>query len=99
MCTTSDNTIIELVQRFQHLTCIDLRGCTRLTGAVLIAIAENCPNLASLDIRGCVKGDKAITAVVEKCPNLLPNGLLHAHESYIPSSKIESRGVYVPGQM
>mmetsp|Transcript_16462 Transcript_16462/g.34382 ORF Transcript_16462/g.34382 Transcript_16462/m.34382 type:complete len:265 (-) Transcript_16462:212-1006(-) len=87
----NDNMIIELVQRFQHLTCIDLRGCTRLTGAVLIAIAENCPNLASLDIRGCKMGDEAITAVVDKCPNLLPNGLLHGHESYIPSSKYSLR--------
>ena len=49
--TTTDEMIIELVHRFQHLTCIDLSGCTNLTDAAITAIADNNPDLTTLTVK------------------------------------------------
>ena len=45
---TTDEMVIALLQRFTRATCIDLRGCKRLTDRSVTAIAELCPHLIQL---------------------------------------------------
>ena len=45
---TTDEMVIALLQRFTRATCIDLRGCRRLTDQSVTAIAELCPHLIQL---------------------------------------------------
>ena len=68
---TTDEMVIALLQRFTRVTCIDLRGCTRLTDQSIEAIAEPCPHLIQLDVRECGNlTDAAIIQVANKCPML-----------------------------
>ena len=45
---TTDEMVVALLQRFKRATCIDLRGCKRLTDRSVTAIAELCPHLIQL---------------------------------------------------
>ena len=53
--TTTDKQITQLVQRFTRVTCIDCSNCGQLTDASVIAIANNCANLAQLNVSGCFR--------------------------------------------
>ena len=48
---TTDEMVIALLQRFTRVTCIDLRGCKRLTDRSVTAIAELCPHLTQLILK------------------------------------------------
>ena len=48
---TTDEMVIALLQRFTRATCIDLRGCKRLTDRSVAAIAELCPHLTQLILK------------------------------------------------
>ena len=68
---TTDEMAIALLQRFTRVTCIDLRGCARLTDQSIEAIAEPCPHLIQLAVGGCGNlTDAAIIEVANKCPEL-----------------------------
>jgi hypothetical protein len=50
---TSD-TLITLIQSIgSRLTCLDLRGCYGVTGEVLSAISEYCPNVETINLSRC----------------------------------------------
>ena len=69
---TTDEMVIALLQRFTRVTCIDLRGCTRLTDQSIEAIAEPCPHLIQLNV-AYLHGnltDAAIIEIANKCPML-----------------------------
>jgi len=69
---TDIDTVIELVQRFHLSTCIDLAGCTELTDAAIVAVADKCPNLALLDVTRCYKlTNTAVVAIANKYTNLV----------------------------
>ena len=68
---TTDDMVIALLRRFTRATCIDLRGCKRLTDRSVTAIAELCPHLTQLILEGCKNlTDAAIIEVANKCPKL-----------------------------
>ena len=68
---TTDEMVIALLQRFTRVTCIDLRGCTRLTDQSVTAIAELCPHLIQRILEECRNlTDAAIIEVANKCPML-----------------------------
>ena len=68
---TTDEMVIGLLQRFTRVTCIDLRGCARLTDQSIKAIAELCPHVIHLNLERCQNlTDAAIIEVANKCPML-----------------------------
>ena len=68
---TTDEMVIALLQRFTRVTCIDLRGCTRLTDRSVAVVATLCPHLIQLILKGCGNlTDAAIIAVANECPKL-----------------------------
>jgi hypothetical protein len=69
--TIEDDDIMPLTCWFHNLQIIEFYICERLTDKIVIAVAENCPQLQQLLMPGCAKvTDSGISKVALHCPRM-----------------------------
>ncbi|KAG0210425.1 Antagonist of MEN (Mitotic Exit Network) [Mortierella sp. GBA30] len=66
-----DSDILPLTSWFHHLQIIEFYICEKLTDKIIVAVAENCPQLQQLLIPGCSKiTDLGISEIALHCPRM-----------------------------
>ncbi|KAI1317064.1 Antagonist of MEN (Mitotic Exit Network) [Mortierella claussenii] len=66
-----DQDIIPLISWFHNLQTLEFYICEKLTDSIVVAVAENCPQLQQLLMPGCAKvTDVGITQVALHCPRM-----------------------------
>ncbi|KAF9114331.1 Antagonist of MEN (Mitotic Exit Network) [Mortierella sp. AM989] len=66
-----DHDIMPLTSWFHNLQILEFYICEKLTDKIVIAIAENCPQLQQLLMPGCAKvTDAGISQVALRCPRM-----------------------------
>ncbi|KAF8930946.1 Antagonist of MEN (Mitotic Exit Network) [Haplosporangium bisporale] len=69
--TLEDQDIMPLASWFHNLQVIEFYICEKLTDSIVVAIAENCPQLQNLLMPGCAKvTDVGIGKVALNCPRM-----------------------------
>ncbi|RUS14138.1 hypothetical protein BC937DRAFT_94283 [Endogone sp. FLAS-F59071] len=69
-----DSTVLAFItihHPISPITHLSLAGCHRITDAVVLKVAEHCPNLQHLDLRACgLVSDTSIIQIANSCPQL-----------------------------
>lgn len=69
--TLEDQDIMPLASWFRNLQVIEFYICEKLTDSIVVAIAENCPQLQNLLMPGCAKvTDVGIGKIALNCPRM-----------------------------
>lgn len=69
--TLEDQDIMPLASWFRNLQVVEFYICEKLTDSIVVAIAENCPQLQQLLMPGCAKvTDVGIGKVALNCPRM-----------------------------